>query len=264
MFLTNTYPEYNFTLRFPDMALVDVGGAKQNLLPPELCEILPNQAFKGKLQDEQTAQMIRVAANPPLTNANAIVGHGIRELGFTGDSVQLNAFGVSVSSEMVVVPGRILPVPTIHYASGRAMVDEKAGWNLKGVKFHRGATLQNWGVLVLLDGNQRDEFPSKDDPELMQMCNGFMQMCRASGMVVKDGPKIGGVRLPKKDGAKDPTRAAAIAAIDNALKTQLGSGKPSIVLIILSNGDKHIYSGIKKLCDSQLDLREFRFAPRHV
>lgn len=34
------------------MPLVDVGGAKSNYLPAEMCEILPNQPFRGKLTDE--------------------------------------------------------------------------------------------------------------------------------------------------------------------------------------------------------------------
>ena len=46
---------------------------------------------------------------------------------------------------------------------------------------------------------------------------------------------------------------AAIAAIEGALKRS--GGKPSIVLVILSSGDKHVYSGLKKLCDTILDLR---------
>jgi eukaryotic translation initiation factor 2C len=33
------------------MPLVDVGSAKANYLPAEMCEILPGQHFKGKLAD---------------------------------------------------------------------------------------------------------------------------------------------------------------------------------------------------------------------
>jgi hypothetical protein len=52
LLLGSLFAEYNVRLQFPDMPLVDVGGAKSNYLPAEMCEILPNQPFRGKLTDE--------------------------------------------------------------------------------------------------------------------------------------------------------------------------------------------------------------------
>lgn len=52
-----TSAEYNITLRYPDLPLIDVGAKKQNLLPAEVCEIMENQPFRGKLTDEHTAQV---------------------------------------------------------------------------------------------------------------------------------------------------------------------------------------------------------------
>ena len=100
-------PEYQITLRYPKLPLVDVGGQKQNLLPPEVCEILPNQPFRGKLLDDQTAKMITVAAKPPNVNGAAIIGPGLNHLGYRGTDL-MKQFGVSIGQEMAVVPGRIL------------------------------------------------------------------------------------------------------------------------------------------------------------
>ncbi|KAF8895907.1 argonaute-like protein [Gymnopilus junonius] len=247
--------KYKITLRRPDLPLVDVGGQKSNLLPPELCEILPNQAFKGKLTDEHTASMITVAAKPPDVNASSIVGPGLDELGFRPNaSSQLKAFGISVGNEMTVVPGRILPVPGIKYGQGsqETRIDDRASWNLRNVKFTKGARLEKWGVLLIKDGNPRDEFASPTDPELLSTVRGFAKMCRDSGMSVDQKEAL--VRMaevPRKNSA-DPTRAAAIATIRKEL---MGfPAKPLIVLVLLSSGDKHIYSGVKHLCDSHLDL----------
>ncbi|TFY75054.1 hypothetical protein EWM64_g8956, partial [Hericium alpestre] len=89
--------KYQITLRYPNLPLVDVGGQKQNLLPPEVCTILAGQPFRGKLLDEHTAQMILVAAKPPNVNAGMITTSGLTELGFrAGASPVLNAFGVSI------------------------------------------------------------------------------------------------------------------------------------------------------------------------
>jgi hypothetical protein len=57
--------------------------------------------------------------------------------------------------------------------------------------------------------------------------------------------------LPPKQ-ATDPTRSQAINVIRTALRTL--PKKPLLMLVILSNGDKHIYSGIKHLGDSYLDV----------
>ncbi|KAF9467172.1 argonaute-like protein [Collybia nuda] len=244
--------KYNMTLQFPDLPLVDVGGQKSNLLPPEVCEILPNQPYRGKLTDEHTAQMILVAAKPPNVNATAIVDRGLGELGYKQGAAPLGAFGISISSEMTVVPGRILTPPGIKYAVGTPSVDDRASWNLKNVKFAKGGRLENWAVLVIKDGNNRDEFSSPTDPELLQTIKGFIDMCSRSGMSVdKNIPTILGARLPAKD-RTDPIRAAAILAIRGVLTGM--KKKPTLVMVVLSNGDKHVYSGIKHLCDSYLDL----------
>lgn len=231
---------------------MDVGGSKANFLPAELCEIIENQPFRGKLLDEHTAEMIRVACNPPNVNAQAIVGRGLRELGFTQPVHPLQAFGISVGNEMAVVPGRILPSPKIRYGQGAPSVDERASWNLRNVKFAQGGRLTNWGVLVIKDGG-RDEFRGGvDDPELRNVVQGFANMCRTSGMNVdQTPPKFAVAELPRKI-PNDPIRMAIRAAVQAALRTMVP--KPTVVLVMLSSGDRHVYSGIKHLCDVLLDL----------
>ncbi|KAF8208188.1 argonaute-like protein [Mycena galopus ATCC 62051] len=244
--------KYKIRLQFPEMPLVDVGGAKSNYLPAELCEILPNQPFRGKLTDEHTAQMITVAAKPPNVNATAIAGRGLQELGYSTNANPLGAFGISIGREMAVVPGRILPPPSVKYQKGVPEVDDRASWNLRNVEFQKGATLQTWGVLVIRDGNNRDEFDGPRDPQLLDTIRGFSAMCRKSGMKVVGGdPPVVQAILPAKN-PTDPTRGAAIATIRAALGTI--PFKPLLVLVILSNGDKHIYAGVKHLADSYLDV----------
>jgi eukaryotic translation initiation factor 2C len=243
--------EYKKKLRYTDLPLVDVGGQKSNFLPPELCEILPGQPFRGKLTDDHTAAMITVACKPPNVNAAAIVGQGLTELGFPQRAPPMGAFGISIGTEMAVVPGRILPSPGIKYRSGTPKVDERASWNLRDVKFAIGGKLENWAVLVIQDNNP-GEFRDAHDPELRQVIGGFSAMCRTSGMTIgPTEPVCLAARLPPKN-PSDPTRRAAIQAIQNTLKTL--KAKPNMVLVILSSGDKHVYSGLKHLCDSQLGV----------
>jgi eukaryotic translation initiation factor 2C len=244
--------EYKITLRFPDMPLVDVGGAEiPPYLPSEVCEILPGQAFRRKLSDENTAEMIRAACNLPHINADFIMGRGIEKLGFKGPAPPLEALGISIGPQMTVVSGRILRPPGIIYRQGTPVVDERARWNLRDVKFAKGGDLKRWAVLVIKDGCQ-DEFEGPDDPQLRNLVTDFAIMCRRSGMNVDDAiPQYDAVHLPPKK-PEDPIRAQSISAIREVLRKF--SPKPTLVLIILANGDKHVYSAIKHICDSYLDI----------
>ena len=242
-------------MRYPNLPLIDVGGNKSIYLPPEVCTILRGQPFRGKLPDDQTGEMIRVSARPPNVNANAITVAGLRELGFMrGPSVSpvLDVFGVSVGNDMAVVPARILTPPRIRYGKGEQSVDDRASWNLRNVVFAEGAKLGPWTVLVIKDGNHHEEFSGAQDPELRSVIEGFASMCRSCGIsVIQTPPLITVAELPRKD-PQDPVRGQAVKVIRNVLMAT--KQKPALLLVILSSSDKHIYSGLKHLCDVYLDV----------
>ncbi|PPR00949.1 hypothetical protein CVT24_000256 [Panaeolus cyanescens] len=245
--------KYNITLRYPEMELVDVGTQRQTLVPPETCTILPSQPFRGKLTDEHTAQMILAAAKPPNVNAAAIEGQGLDSLGFRPNaSLQLQAFGVSIKNEMTVVPARVLDKPRVQYATSTATMDDKASWNMRSVRFKTGAEIKNLAVILIKDGN-RDEFPSAADPELKNTVRGFLKMCETSGMRVQKGePPVIEVALPQKVQG-DPIRQQVIQTLQRVVTSNLKS-PPGIFLVILSNGDKHVYAQIKALFDVRLGV----------
>lgn len=244
--------KYGITLRHLDLPLVDLGSQKKSILvPPEVCEILPNQAFKGKLSDENVSMMIKVAANPPNINAGAIIDQGLNLLGFRTGKGPLDAFGISVGREMAVIPGRILPSPGIKYGQGSPHVDDRASWNLRDVKFAKGTQLNNWLVLLLQDNN-RDEFESVNDPQLRSTVSSFINTLKACGIQVLRDPTFLQCSLPPKD-SRDPIRGKSITTIRASLQSV--KSKPELILVILPSTDKHIYNGLKHLCDSFLDVQ---------
>lgn len=88
---TDTSLEYGLTLRYPRECVIDCGmfrnmttiyvlmmsclGAKDNpvWIPPELCTVMPGQAYRGQLNEVQLARMITIAVRPPAENASRIV-----------------------------------------------------------------------------------------------------------------------------------------------------------------------------------------------
>ncbi|KAI0341734.1 argonaute-like protein [Trametopsis cervina] len=247
--------EHGITLRYPHLPLVDVTGQSskhKTLLPTEVCIILPKQPFHGNFLEEHTAEMIQVASRSPNINATAITERGIRELGYFDEQDLLTTFGVNIGKDMAVVPGRILPPPIIRYGRGAPRVDEHAGWNLHDVRFAVGGKLDNWAVLLIKDGNDRAEFQGPKDPALRETMDKFIDVCAKSGISVLRNPaNVVEAQLPRKS-REHPLRTDAINAIRAAMISI--KRKPSLYLVILSNGDRHVYSGLKHLADSFLDV----------
>ena len=248
--------EYQITLRHAhDLPLVDLGNRNRpNLVPAELCEIFPGQAYRGRLSPTETANMIRYACNPPPVNAAAIRDQGFPDLGLAGNapSATLNGFGISVSPDMAVVPSRVLPPPGIAYRQGRASVRD-ASWNILDVKFQRGGAARSWAVLIVQDGG-RGEFSGPRDPELVSFLQTFSRKCTSSGITGVGRPVnvLATGRLPRIQ--QDPHRRQALAQVRGMLEALLRPQIPSFILVLLSQTDNYIYPGIKRLGDVELGV----------
>ena len=251
--------EYRINLRYArDLPLINVSSRRDRpiLLPAEICEIVPGQAYRGKLDADQTAAMIKVACNPPGFNGNAIVNQGFEELGLRANAAgaTLGAFGLSVTAEMTVVPSRLLPAPTVSYRAGRPPQVRDAGWNILDVKLQAGGSMTRWAVLLVQEG-RRGEFRGVDDPDLNNFLRTFLAKCNSAGISgANSPPKIMAVDLPsaRNDNAN---RDRALEMIKNTFRTNLNrDAKPSFILVLLSAVDKYIYPGIKKIADVDMGM----------
>lgn len=247
--------EYNITLRHPDLPVVDVGaGQKSNYLPPELCEIEDGLPFPGRLGDRETAAMIKVACNPPAVNAEAIVYKGLPALFNTPNAPfsPVDGFGISVVPEMTVIPGRELPPPKLSYRN-KAITAQNGSWNIMDVKFHQGATVNSWWVLVVRD--QGEILQGPQDSRLKELVTNFAKKCSSSGINIPPGlPHLisSPVLVPVSE---DPTRVRAVQQLKQLLLGELqGRPKPSFILVLLSKVDNFIYPGMKRLGDVELGI----------
>ncbi len=105
--------EYKMRLqRAADLPVVNIGSLKKDVfVPAELCEIEAGQPFLGKLSDSETAEMIKFACNPPYINAEAITREGLPKLGLAPRESPVDSFDIEISSDMSVVPARVLNPP---------------------------------------------------------------------------------------------------------------------------------------------------------
>ncbi len=234
--------EYKKTLRYPtDLPVVNIGSRdKPNWLPAELCEIEDGNVYRDKLNDKETAEMIKHACNKPMVNAENIVNKGFPSLGLSPLMSPVTGFGISVDNEMLVVPGRELPAPGLSYSSGRAK-PERASWNILDVKFQRCATVTSWWVLYVADGRNLVKQPD----DIRGLVDGFANKMRSSGMSVQKAPDL----LPRAvliNPFQDPERKQSLDVIRKTIETKLKDHqKPSFILVLLENQDNYIYPGIK-------------------
>lgn len=251
------FTEYHTRLlHAADMPVVNIGSSKKDVfVPAEVCVIEAGQPYLGKLSDFETAEMIKFACNPPYINAEAITREGLPKLGLAPCKSPIDGFGVEISSDMSVVPARILTPPRVIYKSGQPRVSD-GSWNVLGVKFHRPMSLNDFAVLVLPDGG-RDDFRGPQD--LKPIIDGFMAKCASCGMRVELPPGSNGLPMLqivqgrlKGASPRDPVRGEAIAQVKEAI--QKFPRRPQIILVFLSNRDAHIYPGLKKLCDTELGI----------
>uniref|UniRef100_A0A8H8CN02 Argonaute-like protein n=1 Tax=Psilocybe cubensis TaxID=181762 RepID=A0A8H8CN02_PSICU len=246
--------KYKKKLRYPtELPVANLGTVhKPNWVPAELCLIEPGNVYLEKLSDRETAAMIKYACNIPRVNADAIVQRGFPSLGLGPAVSPITGFGMAVDSAMTGVPGRELPPPRLTYKAGQARV-QNGSWNILDVKFHQGANIASWWVLVIRDGKGRITGP--DDPNLRGLVMGFKDKLAASGMAVPFSmPQL----LPPAllpDPQQDPERLNALNVVRQIFRNTLAQKpKPSFVLVLLENRDNYIYPGIKRIGDVEMGL----------
>ncbi|KAI0313106.1 Piwi-domain-containing protein [Amylostereum chailletii] len=238
--------KYNIVLRHPNLSVVDVGSpGKPTYLPVELCTIEPGEPHFGKLSSQETRSMLSLASRRPAVNAHHIVQQGLPKLGLATSNNLLVEFGVSVSSEMTVIPARELPPPCITYKKGQ--VNPKNGsWNIMNVQFQRGAGASNWKVLVVVDG--RPMFKDANDPSLKGFVNAFVDKCTRIGMSVPQPSQTVFANLPNRE--DQPGRPGAMRTLEQAMAQLVGKDTwkdVDFVLVLLQAMDDFIYPCVKRL-----------------
>lgn len=221
--------KYNITLRTPQAWLLNCGTRETPVwIPPELCEVMPGQAFRGKLSDSQTSQMILVAARGPAENARRIANGAHRVIGFQGNNPSLAAFGVGVDSKMIVIKGRILPAPPVMYGSKSQITPTDASWNMRGKQFAQPVKVTNWSFLKL--GSARLENSHIDL---------FKRALKDYGLGTEGPTHPRGFEapLPGPEEAND-------ASIQKIFQT-MSSAKIKIILVVLPTSSAVTYARVK-------------------
>ncbi|KAI9470927.1 MAG: Piwi domain-containing protein [Benjaminiella poitrasii] len=240
--------KYNKRLHYPFLPCVAV--KDDVFFPMEVCEVVEGQRLTKKLNEKQTADMIKFTCQKPNVRANKI-NQGFSLLQYK-DNEYMKQFGMNVKPEMAIVNARVLPTPKISYhrsSQGADFAPQAGAWNLRGKKLSQGASLNSWSVVNFAGG-----IPSQAVQRFVrELCQSFIE----TGMNVTN-------RNPPTINA-DPQ-----GNIENTLKEawlkagNTAKAKPQIIFCILPNTGTPLYAEIKRISDTVLGVATQCVQSKHV
>ena len=250
---------YNITLRYPGLPLVRTK-KKGEFYPMELCLVAPSQRYPFKLNEKQTADMIKFTVQRPAERVNQIKNNVIA-LDWPKDTL-LRDYGLRVDPNMLKTAARILPTPQIQYGAGsqdQKFAPRDGRWDLRGKRFAdwgpiaaaNGGGLKAWGVMVFGSPRYIPESGVKAFfRELIKAMNNH------GGHVINKDPPV--------------MYADASKAVGNnlfELYKKAGNKfnmKPQILFIVLTSKSPQPYGDIKAYCDIQLGVPSQCLQSKHV
>jgi eukaryotic translation initiation factor 2C len=230
---------YNITLRERNIPCVVVG-AKNVMLPVELCSVVPGQR-QLKLSGNQQATMIKASTEKP-DQKMSILQHQAAEVAKRANK-ELHQFGMSMATDMMNVEGRLLPQPKLRYANNPSFEPNFPGsWNMERKEFVEAAAVNSWAV-VNLGGPRFNENPAQQGTFTADLA----RMLQSCGMRVHPMPPPF-VTAERNETAHDALSRAIGAA------TQVYRAPPNFILVILAEGgdNKAVYRQVKQAGDSML------------
>ncbi|KAF2215264.1 hypothetical protein CERZMDRAFT_56848 [Cercospora zeae-maydis SCOH1-5] len=245
--------QHGITLKHANFPVLNVGTRPDpQYLPMELCWITPGQAYRRLLNGNQTSEMLRFAARAPNLNAMSIAGvagspgNGLRLLHLAdpaGDpqAASVQPFGFRVGTDMITVPGRILPSPTVKYSTTNVST-ANGSWNLKGCKFDRPGKFSRWQALIInTQGNHGQAM--RGPPE--ETIKALEQSLRSYN--IQMGQRGSTVQI-----TLSPLTIANRAGNDRTLKSvfeQAEADRVDMLFVVLPEVDKWLYARIKYFGD---------------
>ncbi|XP_066147869.1 protein argonaute-2 isoform X2 [Euwallacea fornicatus] len=146
--------KYKMKLRYPHLPCLQVGQEhKHTYLPLEVCNIVAGQRCIKKLTDMQTSTMIKATARSAPDREREI-NNLVRRADFNNDEY-VQEFGLTISTSMMEVRGRVLPPPKLQYGGRVASLSGQSKqqacpnqgvWDMRGKQFFTGVEIRVWAI----------------------------------------------------------------------------------------------------------------------
>ncbi|OAP56736.1 hypothetical protein AYL99_08848 [Fonsecaea erecta] len=231
--------KYNITLQFPALRLVEMT-RKGVKYPMEFLFLMEGQRYGAKLDEIQTANMIKFAVSPPNVRLNAI-NEGRSWLNWDNDEYLRN-YGLRINQVPIRTMARILPAPGIKFGNKTEQVGTRGRWDLKGKTFlaRNPQELFSWGVGVFTTGRSRIE-KAQIDQFVLDFARAYRNH---GGQVANAAPFV--TTLNQDVGA-------AVAFLHQSTGNKF-QHRPQLLIFLVSDRNSFHYLRIKKSCDCRFGV----------
>ncbi|KAJ9053872.1 hypothetical protein DSO57_1020180 [Entomophthora muscae] len=234
--------KFGIHLEFPSLPCIEV--KRGNLIPMELCQVVSGQRYSKKLNDGQTAEMIKIACMSPNVRSEKISQS--LHLMDLNDSLYLKQFGVHVVPNLKKIDTRILPVPRVLYhpsSRNNAFQPMDGAWNLRDKKVFEGRELHTWAVIAFVSESRIRR------GAIEAFMNEFVSTCVATGVHISNRkPKIYYALPPQIDNVSRFLFDIYVATGNDAQM------RPQLLLCILPDKGAALYGTIKTVCEVEIGI----------
>lgn len=255
-YFAKKYP--NFNTRFSNLPLVILG--KDNALPMEVLEVIPNQKYGHKLSGQQTTKMLNLAAELP-EKRHASIMRGVHAMGWPTDP-WLKSFGLKANPQtMIKTTGRLLPSPDLEFKERKKIGSDKTKqgrWIIQNMKFVKSngdsrMPITSWACVVIKGsrGPAVNQDQAKSFTQLFRniyVSHGGVFNCAAGPHMYLSGIQDIGDRIAE--------------CIDQT--TKVFKEKPQLVFFIVADQSVDVYEAIKKSMDCRWGVASQVCWSKHV
>ncbi|KAJ1995666.1 hypothetical protein GGI25_000645 [Coemansia spiralis] len=243
---------YNIALRYP--FLPGLVGRKKAVFPIEMCDVAPNQRYRGKLDEKQTSDMVTFACSRPSDNMDRIT-RALSTLEL-GSSPVVKSFGMVLPSKLSEIESRVLPPPTIMYGSNSRQKPkfspQGGAWNMRDLCITKaGKPLKYWAVLILASSKMAP------DNKVQAFIAALVDMCNRTGYRI-DNP-----RPPIARGNQGADIAQEMRKACHAIRLPSGEA-PQLLLVVLPTTNAQIYQTVKNCAYTTLGIQTQCMQAKHI
>ncbi|KAI7880301.1 Piwi-domain-containing protein [Lichtheimia hyalospora FSU 10163] len=245
---TYFHQQYNMRLAYGFLPCVVV--KRDIFLPMEVCHVVAGQRFMKKLNEKQTAEMIKFTCQKPQVRANKI-NQGFSMLQYRNNPY-IQQFGMNIKSEMAMVSARVLPTPQISYSQASqdgTFAPVGGAWNLRGKKVAQGAVLGSWSVVNF--------HAQVTTPAIQRFIRELCQTFIDTGLSVMN--RTPPITYGDPQGNVDRTLKEAWLKAGNVSKAT-----PQLILCILPNTGVPLYAEIKRISDTVIGIPTQCVQSKHI
>ncbi|KAJ3365839.1 hypothetical protein GGF31_008433 [Allomyces arbusculus] len=238
--------KYDVTLQYPKLPCLIVGTPlKSVMLPMECATIAPDQKFRGKLDENQTSDVIKIAAKKPNERQAQIMRlFGTLQL---NSNKYLHAFGIQVDAQPMVIDARILDAPALAVGGNRVSRPRDGAWNFVNMRVANPARITALGVLSFCDPRRASQ------GQVAVWMDEFFETAEGMGLGFNPNKKTK-ENYPIQFARSNPEGVeAALRAVYQATGNTFKQD-PELIVCLLPAKSTAMYAEVKRIGDTVLGV----------